>query len=100
MARRGEKKIDTWDFMVEGRTFGVDVYIVRPLSSHGSATTKFRAVNKELELRIEDTDIDKLRSAARGFVDTAGKTQWSRWITYEIDFNVWYWRRLPKWIFE
>ena len=31
MARRGEKKIDTWDFMVEGRTFGVDVYIVRPL---------------------------------------------------------------------
>lgn len=85
MARHGTKKFDRWEFRVEARVFGVDVYIVRPRDGSVSEKTRFRAENKELELRIENTDIDVLRREAKTFVETAGKSVWERWIRYNVD---------------
>jgi len=85
MARQGTKKFDRWEFRVEARVFGVDVYIIRPLSERSTEKTRFRAENKELELRIENTDIDVLRREAKAFVENAGKSVWERWIRYNVD---------------
>lgn len=85
MARIGTKKFDRWEFTIERISYGVDVYIVR--AQRASEATRFRAVNKELELAIEDTNIDQLRRSAEEHVRKAGKTEWARWIRYWIRFD-------------
>ena len=87
MSRHGEKKFDRWEFRIEARTFEVDVYIIRARDGYVSDKTRFRAVNKELELRIENTDIDALRRDSKAFVEKAGKTEWSTWLRYAIDYS-------------
>jgi hypothetical protein len=79
--RQGEKKIHRWDFRFEGRVFSVDVYLLT------RAKTSFRAVNRELNLRIENKDIDELRRLTAEFIEPAAKTDWSRWICYEVKYQ-------------
>ena len=85
MARHGTKKFDRWEFRIEARVFAVDIYIIRPREGMTMEKTRFRAVNKELELRIENTDIDVLRRESKAFVEAAGKSIWERWIRYNVD---------------
>ena len=92
MAAR-QKKIDVWKIRVEGEEVRADVYLV---TDRVGASTYFRAVNAERELDLTNEDINVLqREAEKQLRQT--KTNWERWIQYEVECDSDNERLMVKW---
>lgn len=83
MPRRGERRIDEWKIEVEGQIIKVPVWIIHSQDRYADVKVTFRAVHKDSNTRLRNTDINELRKDMEKEVKQWYHIEWELWISVD-----------------